>query len=176
MALGCSTNADCLPLLYQAYNSSIRNWCVQAVDCDPHYLQCVTWGRCATIWTQAGCLAGETEKSTQCVNYLREFSSSTDGSTTATVTSWATTQTAAVLIPLILLSILVFGLLLVVLAVLVPQCRCSARRGKNDRDEWTHVPMVTLDANVADEQGGEEDTEHQAMVTENMYNQQAIVL
>ncbi len=175
MASPCLTNADCLPLLYLSTNTSVRNWCIEAVNCDPHYLQCVTWARCATVWSQNGCLADQQT----CVDHPREFPLSTNGVTTVTVSSWATMQTAAVLIPLIILVIAVFFLFLAVLAATVSLCRCPARRRRGQEEDDTHVPLVNLDAAIStfleSEQDEEKERQNQAhaISMETLYNQDA---
>lgn len=140
----CSSNADCLHTLYFHGNTSgERNWCVQATHCDPKTLHCVMWPRCGQ-WSAVGCLSTPQE----CVDYRYEHWRATDGSTTATITYWATMQT-----PVVLLTTLVMALLVLILSVALIMgvwyklCRRKARA--MELEETTRVPLVSLDATAA---------------------------
>ena len=140
MSTPCTTNADCLSLLYPQGNiTAPRDWCVTSVNCDAHYGSCVVWPRC-TSYPYWGCLAAQQ----LCVSAWRELGDATDGSTTATIFTWATLNTPQVLVPIILFSILY--VILVILGIMATWRYCCETPGKHNpvRDDIL-IPMVSLD-------------------------------
>ncbi len=145
----CATNADCLRGLYLDGNiSGPLNWCITAVNCDPHYLTCTTWPRC-TSWWYWGCLSSEQK----CASWWWFWPFTTDGVTTVTTTHWATGISPSVFLPALILGILILILTGIVIVYLWQffYCGCGpgsgASRRHRQQEENVQVPMVTLDAN-----------------------------
>jgi len=151
----CSTNADCLPGLYLNGNiSGPLNWCIQAINCDPHYGTCTTWSRC-TSWWYWGCLSTEQK----CASWWYFWPLTTNGNTVVTVTHWTTATDPAVLIPAILFGLVFLIMTGTLIYFMWPlfYCGCgpgSSRRRRRQQEENVQVPMVSMDSRFDPEEPG----------------------
>ncbi len=135
----CATNADCLSDLYINGSTSLRNWCVESVACDPHYLACTVWPRCRS-WPWLGCIS-----SVQRCVHRREEHLATDGANTTIVTHTATLQTPVVIVSLVLGALIFFVAVVAYVILARKQCVPSKKR-KGVKEP--RVPLVSIDARV----------------------------